>query len=214
MEPGVSVPQQGSGASSLREDRATHEPSQQAVSAVPVGIPSADWLPVITMWQPWASLLMARRKLYETRSFKPPSKYIGQRIFIHAAAKLPSERNFSQELLDLCYDEFGCGWNYSLPRGCILGTARIGSVVSSNDLFSQSIFAAHPDEEAAGDWSPNRFGWWMWDVEPLAIPIPAKGKQGWWRFPAQGMSPETAETGTGSGPKDGQPGPPTGGCAQ
>lgn len=141
-------------------------------------------IPVITLWQPWASLVFAGRKNYETRGYRAPLKHCGPRVAIHAAAALPASRHITPELAELCYDEFGCAWNYSLPRGCILGTVRIGENVPTGE---RRPFVTE-DELAAGDWSPGRWAWWLWDIAALPAPIPAKGKQGWWRFPAQGMA--------------------------
>ena len=41
----------------------------------------------LTLWQPWASLVIAGAKPYEFRSWSPPRWLIGQRIVIHAAAR-------------------------------------------------------------------------------------------------------------------------------
>ncbi len=48
----------------------------------------------LTLWQPWASLIVLRHKRFETRSWKMDG-LIGERIAIHAA-KRPSK--------DLDYD--------------------------------------------------------------------------------------------------------------
>ena len=41
----------------------------------------------LTIWQPWASLIIAGAKPYEFRGWRAPRSLIGQRIVIHAAAK-------------------------------------------------------------------------------------------------------------------------------
>ena len=41
----------------------------------------------ITLWQPYASLLVAGRKPHETRSWPPPDSLLGARIAIHAGDK-------------------------------------------------------------------------------------------------------------------------------
>ncbi len=54
----------------------------------------------ISLWQPWASLIACSAKPYETRSWAPPSDYIGQRIAIHAAKKIDKgAAQFAQEIL-------------------------------------------------------------------------------------------------------------------
>jgi ASCH domain. len=41
----------------------------------------------LTIWQPWASLIIAGAKPYEFRGWRAPRSLIGQRIVIHAAAR-------------------------------------------------------------------------------------------------------------------------------
>lgn len=43
--------------------------------------------PVLTVFQPWASLIAEQLKPLEFRSRKPPAKYVGRRIAIHASAR-------------------------------------------------------------------------------------------------------------------------------
>lgn len=170
--------------------------SPQAVSPVPASIPSAV-IPVITLWQPWASLVFINReyrKHHETRSFAAPRKYVDKRIAIHAAAKMASAKHISPELAELCYDAFGCGWNYSLPLGCILGTVRLNAPYPAADL--RDLMSR--DELIVGDWSDGRWAWLLTHHDPLPEPLPAKGKQGWWSIPASAIEARRAATGTGA----------------
>ena len=41
----------------------------------------------ITLWQPWASLIAARVKTSETRSWKPPQALLGERIALAATKR-------------------------------------------------------------------------------------------------------------------------------
>src|SRR4051812_4622894 len=54
----------------------------------------------LTIWQPWASLIMAGAKPNEWRFWSLPPKYIGQQIVIHAGAR----RVVLSEIEDLIYD--------------------------------------------------------------------------------------------------------------
>lgn len=141
-------------------------------------------IPAISMWQPFASLLFAwdrdrgdMAKCFETRSFPLPRRLIGQRVAIHATAKFPASKHISEALNDLCYDLWGCGYNYSLPFGAILGTVRFDAPIPTGE---EAPF--QPDTEiAAGDWTPGRWAWPVIASDVLQSPIPMKGKQGWWR---------------------------------
>ena len=81
----------------------------------------------------------------------------------------------SEELHELCMDEFGCGYNCTLPLGCILGT-----VVFDYRIATEFCEPRDDEDRIAGDWRHGRYAWPMSRVTPFAVPIPAKGKQGWW----------------------------------
>jgi hypothetical protein len=135
-------------------------------------------IPIISLWQPWASLIFVtpQVKCHETRSRPAPLKYLGGYIGIHATTTFPPLRHISAELHELCMDVFGCGYNHTLPRGVILGTAYLSHCFQTD----RGVPASH-DDKIAGDWSPGRFAWLLDDVAKLPQPIPAKGKQGWWK---------------------------------
>jgi hypothetical protein len=44
-------------------------------------------LPALTVWQPWATLIVAGARPYEFRGWQPPRSYIGKTIAIHAGAR-------------------------------------------------------------------------------------------------------------------------------
>lgn len=134
---------------------------------------------VITLWQPWASLIFAGYKRFETRSFRYPKFLAGQEIAIHAAAKFPALRHIGKELHEICYDAFGCSYNYSLPLGKVIGTVRLAGCY----LTSLAAQCQSQDELVCGDWSAGRYAWALTDVEPFERPIVAKGKRGWWGLP-------------------------------
>lgn len=150
-------------------------------------------VPVISMWQPYASLLFAWdrergkfAKVFETRGFKLPGRLIGQRVAIHATKRFAPEAAITPELNDLCYDVFGCSYNHSLPRASIIGVVTFrASLETASERHRQPS-----TEIAAGDWSDGRWAWPVMSADPLATPVPAKGKQGWWRFPAHLLAQE------------------------
>jgi hypothetical protein len=136
-------------------------------------------IPVISLWQPWASLIFApgRPKRHETRSLRPPLKYMGGIIGIHATATFPPLKNISEELHELCMDIWGCGYNHTLPQGAILGTVRLTRYFKTDEGQP-----ANADDRICGDWSPERYAWSLEEAEILPKPIMAKGKQGWWSY--------------------------------
>lgn len=61
----------------------------------------------ISLWQPWASLIACRAKVFETRSWAPPLQLIGGPIAIHAAKKV--DKGAAQFATDLIYGQHDTG---------------------------------------------------------------------------------------------------------
>ena len=72
----------------------------------------------ITLWQPWASLIVYGHKHIETRSW--PTKYRGW-LGIHASQKLviPDDPGFVEQM------ERAIGNPLTLPRGAVVGCCQI-----------------------------------------------------------------------------------------
>lgn len=155
-------------------------------------------IPVISLWQPWASLIFARVKIHETRSKPAPAKYIGQRIGIHATAKFPPLAAISSDLHELCMDYFGCHYNYSLQQGAILGTVRLVMCLPTTDALP-----VNSDDLIAGDWRPGRYAWKLSDPVLFPLPILAKGKQGWWQHKLTASIEATTPNAQGTHAKQG-----------
>ncbi len=136
---------------------------------------------VISLWQPYASLIFAKVKNYETRSFRFPEKYRGQQIAIHATAKFTPADMIGPQLHELCVSLFGEFYRKTLPRTAILGTVVLKA------CHDTEMHASHVSsrERLVGDWSPERFAWELDVPRRLDMPIPAKGKQGWWKVPEE-----------------------------
>jgi activating signal cointegrator 1 len=137
---------------------------------------------IITLWQPWATLIALGHKKYETRSWA--TKYRG-RLIIHAA-KRPVVPN---EIAKISYDSIG--WlEYSYlksidyPLGGIIAACELTDCLPMVDTYSPTCFessvvipSVKPLEKAVGDWQEGRFAWELRDVRPCEI-IPFKGGQG------------------------------------
>lgn len=94
---------------------------------------------VLTLWQPWATLIALSVKTIETRSWPAPKSIIGQRIAIHAAARIAGmERTQRWPIGEYEVerdDPRGCSpsyllrgpiaWPYRLPLGVIVATATV-----------------------------------------------------------------------------------------
>lgn len=122
----------------------------------------------ITLWQPWASLIAYGVKTRETRSWEPPRGLIGQRIAIHAAARPMRHADMAPSRIEPIPREA-----FPLPLGAIVATAKIARVDQAD--------GTHLDPY--GDYTAGRFVWTLEDVRRLRRPIPARGFQGFWKWP-------------------------------
>lgn len=141
---------------------------------------------VLSIQQPWASLIVAGHKKIETRSWN--TKFRGE-VLIHASAAMkPDNRaimlDFQQQYFNLQLPNFE-----SLPFGAIIGKANLCWTVSSEYCFEGNefedkglCFKITDQELAFGDYSPGRFGWLLSDVVKFETPIPAKGQLGFWNY--------------------------------
>lgn len=132
----------------------------------------------ITIWQPWASLIVMNKKHNETRSWA--TKYKGE-ILIHAAKKPYTQveklisndsRRAIEETLNI----------KQLEYGAILGYVNLVDCVLITDEYSEFIKNITPNEYLFGDWTPGRYAWVFTDPIMFKRPITAKGQQGLWNF--------------------------------
>ncbi|MEZ2231536.1 ASCH domain-containing protein [Microcoleus sp.] len=127
----------------------------------------------ITLHQPWASLIAAGKKHYETRSW--PTNYRGP-IAIHAGKKLEQD----QSLLGLLEVPLS-----SIPLGAIVAIAELTDCIlmTKEFILKQSSF-----EQYLGCWEEGRYAWKLENVRAIG-PIPATGKQGLWKWNLDGWNP-------------------------
>jgi hypothetical protein len=166
-------------------------------------------LKALTIWQPWASLIMVGAKPYEFRpkSFQvyvgPPR--IGDRIVIHAGSR-PVKRAEVEDLLQRLNDDeetattglkpeiarqvlFRCreaAKYQALPLGCGLGTAIIGRPLNAGRLFRGPVADS---DRAAEDLDAYNWAWPLTGIKPFEEPIPMRGSQGFWNWPEAAWPP-------------------------
>lgn len=163
-------------------------------------------LRIITLWQPWASLIALGLKRYETRSWA--TSYRGK-LAIHAA-KRPMKHDelmlVSKSLPSSHHDLMQQFWQASLHDTPTMKKIPLGAIVAIVDLVdcrqmisgstTLTSFGKHPEsvqaqqipiislagatdlEKAVGDWQPGRYAWRLENIQALLKPIPFKGGQG------------------------------------
>lgn len=146
----------------------------------------------ITIWQPWATLIMAGAKPYEFRGWPAPRALRGQRIAIHAGSRavkvaeirdllirLRSAMSWSTALVPEIATPLLERWSLSptaLPLGAILGTAVLGQPVRSSEIVHQfGGPVADSDRIEHCNWA-----WPLSEIEVLEPYVPMRGAQGFW----------------------------------
>lgn len=147
---------------------------------------------VITIKQPWASLIVRGIKDIENRTWSCPKKYIGQRVLIHASAKPDKEPYMifndaqSNAIDDFIMDVYG----YYQQNGSIIGSVEIIDCTVNHP----SIWAEKTDNYTIG-MNPNIheaitgkkviYNWVL--ANPILFPesIPAKGKLSFWEVESE-----------------------------
>jgi len=138
-----------------------------------------EWT-VLSLTQPWATLVMLGKKQQETRSWK--TDYRG-RLYIHAS------KGFPKSAQELCFtwpfNEYINPNTKSLPLGMILGSVELWKIESSEAALSaiqESETEGMQEEYRFGDYSQNRFVWYFRNVEVLDKPVPARGSLSLWKY--------------------------------
>lgn len=153
----------------------------------------------ITIWQPYASLIMLGNKPFEFRTWKPPASIIGERVAIHAAKRKPTP----EEIKDILWDfESNASRKYrltgganrhlhswlaesrneglNLPFGAVLGTAILQAVHEISFPIAKHIETPRQEKDAPV------YGWELTNLITLATPIEATGAQGFWNWNESG----------------------------
>ena len=152
----------------------------------------------ITLHQPWATLIVLRMKNVETRSWPAPERLLGQVIAIHAGKRVvrrPGDR-IERELRD----RMSQAWRRAIPAGAVVATATLAGMARVEYVDPMTGHTVHDNHTEAGcaagrgrtpidpwgDFSAGRWLWFLADVKALPKPIPAVGRQGFWRWNVPG----------------------------
>ncbi len=138
----------------------------------------------LSLHQPWASAIEVGLKSIETRSWKPPEQYIGKPLAIAAAKRDTPELRawwranvLTNETIRAAFAAFGYHDWVDLPNGKVVCETLLVTVWSTNDDTFDPPYALATDK-LFGDFSPNRYGWFLKDRVPVRPHVPVLGRQG------------------------------------
>lgn len=128
---------------------------------------------VLSLTEPYATLIKMGVKTIETRSWK--TNYKGE-LYIHASStKIPKEYRDNLELMTLVSKE-------ELNYGNIIAKCHLTDCILIDDEYINTIKKKDRNNFITGIYEEGRYAWILEDMEVLPNPIKAKGHLGIWNL--------------------------------
>ena len=128
---------------------------------------------VLSLTEPYATLIKDGLKTIETRSWK--TSYRGK-LYIHAiSTKIPKAYKENQELMSLVNID-------DLNYGNIICSCDLVDCIEMTDEFINDIKNNKKNDYVTGIYSNGRYAWILKNIEILDNPIRARGHLGIWNF--------------------------------
>ena len=125
---------------------------------------------VITIKEPYATLIKNNVKLIETRSWK--TSYRGK-LYIHAS--LIKNNKINDEIKTYYNEE-------DLKMGYIICKCNLVDCIYMSESFINNLKKDNYIEYLCGNYEIGRYAWILKDVKILKYPIKVKGKLGIWNY--------------------------------
>ena len=122
---------------------------------------------VLTIKEPWASLIINGYKKYEFRSWK--TNYRGK-ILIHTSL------NIEKNMLDRFKD-----YDIKYQPGYIIGEANLIDCILVDSKFNEYLNELNPVVYAKSNHT-RKYAWRLENIKKYDNPIPCKGKLGLWNY--------------------------------
>ena len=122
---------------------------------------------VLTIKEPWASLIINGYKKYEFRSWK--TNYRGK-LLIHAGMSL------EKEVVPRFKD-----YNLDYQMGYIIGEAQLVDCIKVDEQFNKELISIDPIVYGKSNHVEN-YAWKLENIKKYDKPIPIKGKLGLWNY--------------------------------
>ena len=130
-------------------------------------------LKVLSLTEPYATLIQNGIKTIETRSWK--TTYRGK-LYIHASStKIPKEYKNNNELMSLVDVN-------NLNYGNIICSCDLVDCIEMTNEFVENIKKNMNNEYITGIYAKGRYAWILKNIKVLDSPIRAKGHLGIWNL--------------------------------
>lgn len=134
----------------------------------------------ISIWEPFATMVVKGFKVFETRTWPAPKSLIGQRIGIASTKSIrPEQRAYFQD------EEFQTNYQRlelperieDLRHGYMLGTVVLDSVELMTEEFMDEV---SNEEQSYGFWEEGNYAWRLVSPIEFSQPFVIRGAQGFW----------------------------------
>lgn len=127
---------------------------------------------VLSIIEPWGSLIKENVKIIETRSWN--TNYRGT-LYIHTSKKTVDTKDpITHALLSLLPE-------VPLVYGCIIAVCELVDCIQMDAAYVASM-KENKIEYQCGGYAVGRYAWILKNVKKLEVPIPAKGHLGIWEY--------------------------------
>lgn len=148
----------------------------------------------LTVWQPWASLIMIGAKPYEFRrwDYRARERALeGQRIVIYAGAR-PVKLGEVEDIIARMEDRLSSlRSEIAMPllerlrsaykgRGVLELSTGLGTAILSTPKHVSALFSSPADSDRIDH---HMWAWPLTDIRLFPAPIPTRGMQGFWTWP-------------------------------
>jgi hypothetical protein len=148
----------------------------------------------LTIWQPWASLVITGAKPYEFRRWdyrERQASLEGQRIVIHAGSR-PVKPQEVEDIIERMEDRISSlRAEIAMPllsrlraayrgQGVVELAAGLGTAILGKPRSVSALFNSPADSDRIDH---HMWAWPLTDIQPFKPSIPMRGAQGFWNWP-------------------------------
>ena len=128
---------------------------------------------VLTLDEPWATLIKNKKKYIETRSWKTNYR---RELYIHAGKKIIDKATKSRlDLMNLVKDD---KMNYSK----IVCKCELVDCIYMTEEYIKKIKTEEPQQFICGEYAVGRYAWILTNIEPIENDKLVSGKLGIWNY--------------------------------